>query len=389
MLIKSALMMSAALLGYSVGSSTLIHAGEPEVLPDVHTWQWRHGREDCDTTQDPAIEVLQVNANSYILRQDKCSHFEAPFIYLLVGNRKALLFDTGATANADEFPIYQTVLELINSLPSPKSEAIEEIIVMHSHHHRDHYAGDEQFSGQQKITLVGADRASLATQFGMPIATTQAVKFNLGGRKIKLIPIPGHQRDSVAIFDQQTGWLLTGDTLYPGSIRVENWDQFKLSIDRLSAFTEQHQVSAILGGHVEMRSDKPKIYRIGSTFQPKELPLALQVDALIELNAKLAKTKKSKTLRFEKFIISPLSFFERQLMKVLSNNSTQSKPLKPKPLKPKLLNAETLSQVYIGPETDLSRLRLSKSLSTDQRANSFISHQFQQQGMIHSTVDYV
>jgi hydroxyacylglutathione hydrolase len=379
MLIKSALLMSAVFLVYSASGSTLSPAREPEVLADVHTWSWRHGREDCETAQDPAIEVLQVNANSYILRQDKCSHFEAPFIYLLVGNRKALLFDTGATANADEFPIYQTVLGLINRPVSPNTEPIEEIIVMHSHHHRDHYAGDKQFAGQQKLTLVAPDRESLASKFGLPVAATREAGFNLGGRNIKLIPIPGHQRDSVALFDQQTGWLLTGDTLYPGSIRVADWDEFKLSINRLSAFTEQHQVSAILGGHIEMRSDKPKIYRIGSTFQPKELPLALRVDELVELNEKLAKTKKTKTLRFQKFIISPLNFFERQLMKVLSHNATQSKTLQP----------QAFSNIDTRFETDLSRLSVCKGLSTDQRAYPFIGHQFQQQGVIDPPVDDV
>lgn len=379
MLINSALTISAALLIYSVSWSTPSHAGEPEVLADVHTWQWRHGRKDCETAQDPAIEVLQVNPSSYILRQEKCSHFEAPFMYFLVGNRKALLFDTGATANADEFPIYQTVLDLIDRLPSANKNTVEELIVMHSHHHRDHYAGDEQFSGQPKITLVGADRESLATQFGMPVTAMQEVEFNLGERKIELIPIPGHQRDSVALFDQQTGWLLTGDTLYPGSVRVKDWGEFKLSINRLSAFTEQHHVSAILGGHVEMRSDKPKIYQIGSTFQPKELPLALRVDELLELNAKLVKTKKSKTLRFQRFIISPLNFFERQLMKVLSNTNAQFEAFR----------HEALSQTNLCPEADVSRLELSKGLSADQCANPFISHQFQQQSMIYSPVDYV
>ena len=389
MLIKSAMMISATLLAALVSPLSLVQAAESEVMPDVHSWQWRHGRDDCDTSQDPVIEVLQVNATSYILRQDKCSHFEAPFIYLLLGTEKALLFDTGATANADEFPIYQTVLELINQRPSAKAEAISEIIVMHSHHHRDHYAGDEQFLShdkkvQEKITLVGADRESLATQFGMPVSSNQDIELNLGERKINLIPIPGHQKDSVALFDQQTGWLLTGDTLYPGSIRVEDWDEFKLSISRLTAFTEQHQVSAILGGHVEMRSDKSKIYSIGSTFQPKELPLALRVAELVELNAKLEKTRKSSTLRFEKFVISPLNFLERQLMKVLSKKTNQSEVLKHET--PSLVGISLDADMNL--ETGLSRPQTNSS-GANKRANAFISHQFQQQSVIHAPVDYV
>lgn len=372
MLVKNVILGSLTLFFGSMITSTWVHAAQSEVLADVHTWQWRHGHEDCDTSQDPVIEVLQVNPDSFILRQDKCSHFEAPFLYLLIGSQKAVLFDTGATANADEFPIYQTVLDVINRRPSAKANAIQEIIVMHSHHHRDHYAGDQQFSGQQKITLVGADRESLNAQFGMPVSSSDEVEFDLGGRRIDLIPIPGHQKDSVALFDQQMGWLLTGDTLYPGSIRVKDWDEFKLSIARLTAFADQHRVSAILGGHIEMRSDKPKIYRIGSTFQPKELPLALQVSELVELNARLQKSQKSKKLQFEKFVISPLNFFERQLMKVLSKTTKQSEVLKYE------------STSLFG----LSRPRTNSS-GADKRTDALICHQLQQQSMIHSAIDYV
>ncbi|MFT5609446.1 MAG: hypothetical protein ACI9PZ_003265, partial [Parvicella sp.] len=108
-------------------------------------------------------------------------------------------------------------------------------------------------------------------------------------------------------------------------------------------------------------------------------PLALRVDELVELNEKLAKTKKTKTLRFQKFIISPLNFFERQLMKVLSHNATQSKTLQP----------QAFSNIDTRFETDLSRLSVCKGLSTDQRAYPFIGHQFQQQGVIDPPVDDV
>ena len=46
---------------------------------------WNHGSADCATNQDPAIEVFEFDSDTYILRQNKCVNFEAPFIYVLFG----------------------------------------------------------------------------------------------------------------------------------------------------------------------------------------------------------------------------------------------------------------------------------------------------------------
>ncbi len=62
--------------------------------------KWIHGSADCKTSEDPAIEVFRYDQSSYILRQNKCLSFEAPFIYVLVGDEKVLVLDTGATKNA-------------------------------------------------------------------------------------------------------------------------------------------------------------------------------------------------------------------------------------------------------------------------------------------------
>ena len=59
--------------------------------------QWIHGAEDCEVSEDPAIEVYRYDDASYILRQSKCLNFEAPFMFLLLGTKIALLLDSGAT----------------------------------------------------------------------------------------------------------------------------------------------------------------------------------------------------------------------------------------------------------------------------------------------------
>ena len=43
-------------------------------------------------------------------------HYEAPFMFLLFGDSRALLLDTGATANPQFFPLRRTVDAIIDEL---------------------------------------------------------------------------------------------------------------------------------------------------------------------------------------------------------------------------------------------------------------------------------
>jgi glyoxylase-like metal-dependent hydrolase (beta-lactamase superfamily II) len=291
---------------------------QPSKETDLYSFKWNHGSENCNDSDDPVIQTVQVDSRSFVLRQSKCSNFEAPFMYLLVGKQRALLWDTGTSANSDVFPLYETVVNLLHDLRSNEEKERLEILILHSHRHKDHYAGDAQFIDEKNVTVVDPDLSAVHSTFDHSGSINEPIRIDLGLRQLTLISIPGHQADSVALFDQSTGWLLTGDTLYPGSIRVNDWPEFRSSIERLTRFSEEHSVSAILGGHIEMRADKNKIYSIGSTFQPNELPLALSASDLKQLNQKLQSVDKPKTLQFDKFIIDPLNFFELKLQKFMS-----------------------------------------------------------------------
>ena len=75
--------------------------------------KWIHGSADCKSNKDPAIEVFQYDPSSYILRQNKCLSYEAPFIYVLLGDDRVFVLDTGATESALDFPLYETVRSLV------------------------------------------------------------------------------------------------------------------------------------------------------------------------------------------------------------------------------------------------------------------------------------
>lgn len=246
---------------------------------------WYAGAADCKaaTAQKAAmqapIEVFRFNAGTYILRQNKCVHYEAPFMYLLMGTEGALLLDSGATKTPDSFPLQQQVARLMQDYyqkPMP-------LLVAHSHSHGDHVAADEQFAKQAQTRVLARNVEALQTAFNMASWPEVQGRYELGNRPLTVLAIPGHQTESIAIFDPQTGLLLTGDTLYPGRLYVRNWQAFRDSINRLNQFVEQHPVQAILGAHIEM-DNQGSDYPVGTQYQPKEHSLLIAPEALPPLN---------------------------------------------------------------------------------------------------------
>lgn len=156
-------------------------------------------------------------------------------MYLFMGNDKALLTDTGATKEEDKFPLYKTVRGLISEWEDEHSTSLE-LVVLHTHNHGDHRAADAQFEGQPKTTVVGLSPEEVAHFFKVQNWPNENAIFDLGGQKLDIIPIPGHEKSSVTIYDRNTQIMLTGDTFYPGRLYVQDWMAFKTSIAKLVTF---------------------------------------------------------------------------------------------------------------------------------------------------------
>jgi len=272
--------------------------------------KWNHGSVDCKSNTDPAIEVHQYDQSSYVLRQNKCVTYEAPFIYVLFGEDKVLVLDTGATESPVDFPLYETVKSLLEKQSEQSQNADREILVIHSHGHRDHYTGDFQFEGKQNVTVVAPNRNGIDQYFGFNNWPEDVGYVELGGRKITIIPTPGHQEEAISIYDPQTKWLLTGDTFYPGAIYVKDWSEYKNSIARLASFTNSNEVSLVLGAHIEMTNKASEYYSIGTTYQPDEASLALMPKDLSVLHSALEKSVETKTIVLEKLVVEPMGLLQ-------------------------------------------------------------------------------
>ena len=273
---------------------------------------WIHGSIDCAVNEDAAIDVYSHDQTTFILRQNKCLSFEAPFIYVLVGASKVLVLDTGATESPAEFPLHKTIQSAIGQ----ETLATKEILVVHSHSHSDHYKGDLQFRGKPRTTLVNPSGDDVKKFFGFREWPSEPVSLELGGRTLIVIPTPGHQEEAISIYDPQTKWLLTGDTVYPGFIYIKDWGDYKASIARLVSFSAAHEVSAILGAHIEMAREPGEYYPIGTTFQPDEAALDLELEALLKLNSELQDSDVEKELVFDKFVVAPMSWLQKSISNI-------------------------------------------------------------------------
>ena len=280
----------------------------PETTPALGERRWIHGSSDCSANTDPAIDVFAYDKSTYILRQNKCLTFEAPFIYILIGENKTLVLDTGAIEDHNDAPLYKA----IDSILKHGAPDVKELLVIHTHSHGDHYSGDAQFLEKSHVFLVRPSGVDVMSFFGFKDWPNGEARIELGGRALLVIPTPGHQEEAITIYDPQTKWLLTGDTLYPGYIYVKNWEDYKNSIARLVRFSESNEVVALLGSHIEMTREPGRHYPIGTTFQPNEAALDLAPDSLRELNAKLFESKEEELI-FDEFIVAPMNFFQKTL----------------------------------------------------------------------------
>ena len=278
-----------------------------EPVAAIRQVEWIHGSPGCNEGIDPPIQVFQQDTSTWVLRQNKCLSFEAPFMYLLLGDDRALLLDTGATDNAEIFPLLTTVRSLIGE---------RSLLVLHSHSHGDHRQGDEQFTGQTGVELVAPNAAGLQAFLDAADRIGSDRSIELGKREVIVLETPGHQEESITLYDSQTRWLLTGDTMYPGLVYVKDWEAYRESISRLARFAHKHELVAVLGAHIEMTDKAGEYYPIGTVYQPHEAPLPLSPEVLQTLDRALAKADGKETVQLDELVVQPMNALQRTLSNV-------------------------------------------------------------------------
>lgn len=203
------------------------------------------------------FKVYKVGKEVYAIAEPY--NFQEVISYLIVGEEKALLFDTGMGIAS-----IKSVVDEITDLP---------LSVINSHTHYDHIGGNHEFD---RVIALKTDFTKRNAKNGytheqvayevkpdaiclerLPEFDTACYKikpfkvmeyvwvsevqsFLLGGRDIRVVKTPGHTPDAIALIDMDNMYLWTGDTFYEGPIYLfdEETDlqAYRKSIQRLAYY---------------------------------------------------------------------------------------------------------------------------------------------------------
>lgn len=177
------------------------------------------------------FNVEKIDVDTFVISEYK--HWEETHCYLLIGTNHAVLIDTGlGIANI------KGVVESITSMP---------ILVATTHVHWDHIGGHKYF---KDIAVHENEVEWISGKFPIPL---QMVKKNitlkpcdfpddfeidnynvfqgyptsiihdgdtihLGNRKLKVIHTPGHSPGHCCFYEEEKGYLFSGDLLYKGCL---------------------------------------------------------------------------------------------------------------------------------------------------------------------------
>ena len=162
-------------------------------------------------------------------------NYQEVISFLILGNEKALLFDTGMGLDS-----MSAVVKELTNLP---------VTVINSHTHYDHIGSNHEFENilamNTEYTLKWAkngwkhdlvkhevakdafclDKLPKTDTTNYHIKPYKISKFiedgyviDLGNREIEVISVPGHTPDCIALLDKKSGYLWVGDTYYESTI---------------------------------------------------------------------------------------------------------------------------------------------------------------------------
>jgi len=226
---------------------------------------------------DPWFEVYRVAPGVFAIYEPH--QFEEAISFLILGQKRALLFDTGLGIGD-----IKRVVTALTPLP---------VTVLNSHTHNDHVGDDWEFSeiygmdteftrinakgstvdAQAELTPdsicgelpAGFDAKGYATR---PFRITRWIHdgdtVDLGGRVLQVIATPGHTPDAICLLDRKNGLLFTGDTYYPAPIwlyRPEtDLDAYVRSVARIATLAPQlHLLLTSHNAPVAEPSELPKL----------------------------------------------------------------------------------------------------------------------------------
>ncbi len=236
---------------------------------------WIHGSVSARHNTDVRVQIHRYNEHTYILRQNPAVNWEAPFMYLLFGEDGALLIDTGATEEAEYFPIRASVDRIMARWSAANRRGPVKLTVITTSDAPAQTAGLAQFHDRPDTILMSGVADDSKSPEGMGT-------IDLGGRIVTVLRSPGVSDAGIVLYDPYTDFLFTGTAFLPGRIVIRDFDAYRASLERLLAFVETHPVKWLMGGQIDMSRSPGVDYRLRSHYRPAEHPLQMPPGALAE-----------------------------------------------------------------------------------------------------------
>lgn len=205
-------------------------------------------------TSSSWFKVYEVGENVYAIAEP--FNFQEVISYLIIGNEKALLFDTGMGLAS-----IAAITKELTKLP---------VTVINSHTHYDHIGGNHEFENilarntaftnsrsknglkhkqvkhevtKEALCLKMLPALDTSNYYIKPFPIVEYVEngtvITLGNRNIEVIAVPGHTPDAIALLEEESGYLWTGDTFYEAPIWLfdegTNLEEYQKSIETLAA----------------------------------------------------------------------------------------------------------------------------------------------------------
>ncbi|UCV24027.1 quinoprotein relay system zinc metallohydrolase 1 [Ferribacterium limneticum] len=213
-------------------------------------------------------------------------------VYTFIGKTEDFSTDNGGNIVNTAFVVAPQGVIVIDSGPSLRygqqmRRAIAAItakpvaLVINTHHHPDHFLGNQAFA-DVTIAALAETRKGIATdgnafaenlyrmsgdwmkgtEVQLPGQTLGAGRFEVAGRRLRLVGLDGHTGADLVIVDESSGVVFAGDLVFNGRApttphaNVAHWLK---ALDQLDALTREPGFTLLLPGHGAPTADAAPI----------------------------------------------------------------------------------------------------------------------------------
>jgi glyoxylase-like metal-dependent hydrolase (beta-lactamase superfamily II) len=219
------------------------------VVGDIETNCWLYRMEDESDGHKPCAVIDPGDEAGKIILLLKKLDWVPRFVFLTHGHFDHImalpeLLETGKKGSFGSAPVSKIGIHRLDA----------------------HYLGKGAFSAHRNsVSAAGANPAEVISLWKpMPEADILFEEGDSAG-PFKVLHIPGHTQGSIALYDEKTGVLFSGDILFKGDwVRTDlpggNEDQIQQSLIRLLAMDENIAVYPGHGPVTSIREERQKFY---------------------------------------------------------------------------------------------------------------------------------